>query len=325
LRHPSHSYYLCPAIFAAIHCYSIPVPVISKMKDRLIKKLLIFCCMFIAGGTGLAQDFPALPGTVLPAVTDSLVQKAGPGSDSVSIFSDSIAIDGTSGNEEMRCLSVYDIFWNTASLKCGWKRGDTLMIGTGLEPCDTVHQFIMPVTGKLWRGCTYYHSGWDIGLNTGDPVVAGLSGKVRFAKYCHGYGNLVIVRHCSGMEVYYAHLSKFMVSTNQYVEAGDTIGLGGATGRTRGSHLHMEFRVCDQAIDIADLYTQNDTVVNLYKIKKIVAAQNLPPEVVVYTVVKGDNLSSIARRYGTSVKNLCSLNHISSNSILRIGQKLRVH
>ena len=43
-----------------------------------------------------------------------------------------------------------------------------------------------------------------------------------------------------------------------------------------------------------------------------------------YTVKSGDTLSSIARRYGTSVKSLCSLNGIKESSVLSIGKKLRV-
>jgi len=66
----------------------------------------------------------------------------------------------------------------------------------------------MPVNGKLLRGCSSYHSGWDIGLSAGSLVRAGLGGRVRYAQYCSGYGNLAIIRHKSGLEVYYSHLSK---------------------------------------------------------------------------------------------------------------------
>lgn len=220
--------------------------------------------------------------------------------------------------------SVYDIHWVTHSIRSGWEKGDTVMTGLGLEECDTVHPFIPPVTGRFLRGYTYYHDGWDIGLASGEPIVAGLSGKVRYAKYCSGYGNLVIVRHYSGLEVYYAHLSKFKVTVDQWVEAGDTIGLVGATGRARGPHLHLEFRLCDRSFDVGEIYTLNDTVINLYKIKDITARQHLPPTVEYYAVKKGDTLSGIARRYGTSVSKLTGLNNISASSILRIGQRIRV-
>ena len=42
-----------------------------------------------------------------------------------------------------------------------------------------------------------------------------------------------------------------------------------------------------------------------------------------YTVVKGDSLAKIARRYGTTVELLTSLNHIRSNKIY-IGQVLLI-
>ncbi|HOK51921.1 MAG TPA: LysM domain-containing protein, partial [Bacteroidales bacterium] len=41
------------------------------------------------------------------------------------------------------------------------------------------------------------------------------------------------------------------------------------------------------------------------------------------TIRKGDTLYKIARRYHTTVRQLCKLNHISSKTILRPGRKLR--
>ena len=43
-----------------------------------------------------------------------------------------------------------------------------------------------------------------------------------------------------------------------------------------------------------------------------------------YTVRSGDNLSKIAKRHGTTVKKLCELNGINENSVLRVGQKLKL-
>ena len=43
-----------------------------------------------------------------------------------------------------------------------------------------------------------------------------------------------------------------------------------------------------------------------------------------YTVKKGDNLGSIARKNHTTVKKLCQLNGIKANTTLKIGRKLRV-
>ena len=43
-----------------------------------------------------------------------------------------------------------------------------------------------------------------------------------------------------------------------------------------------------------------------------------------YKIRSGDTLGGIARRYGTTVTNICRLNGIKSTTILRLGRKLRV-
>jgi LysM repeat protein len=43
-----------------------------------------------------------------------------------------------------------------------------------------------------------------------------------------------------------------------------------------------------------------------------------------HTVKKGDTLSKIAKKYGTTVNKICQLNGIRSNMVLRVGQKIRV-
>ncbi len=294
------------------------IPIFAGELNHIVLQRLIILLFLIIHHvvSGFAQDYMGAPFADSTVIADSSY---------VSGISDSSSVvKYSSGYLSEKENSVFDIYWVTNSLKSGWKATDTTLAGMGLETCDTAHTFIMPVTGKFWRGCTYYHSGWDIGSDYGSPVVAGLGGKVRYTDYCSGYGKLVIIRHHSGMEVYYAHLSKILVTTDQFVEAGDTIGLVGATGRARGNHLHMEFRLYDRALDIADYYVQDDTTVNLYKIFDTSSKQNQPQAAEYHTVVRGNTLTGIANRYGTTVTNLCKLNNISSKSVLRIGQKIRV-
>ena len=43
-----------------------------------------------------------------------------------------------------------------------------------------------------------------------------------------------------------------------------------------------------------------------------------------YTVVAGDSLWSISRRYGVTVNSICELNDIKENAILKIGKVLYI-
>ncbi len=94
------------------------------------------------------------------------------------------------------------------------------------------------------------HHGIDLGLKVGDPVYSAWDGIVRYAQWNKsGYGFCVVVRHKNGLETLYAHLSKLLVSPNQYVSSGDMVGLGGSTGRSTGPHLHFEIRYKDFSIN----------------------------------------------------------------------------
>ncbi len=47
-------------------------------------------------------------------------------------------------------------------------------------------------------------------------------------------------------------------------------------------------------------------------------------EAVVHIVQKGDTLSALARKYGTSIHAICNQNGITATSVLRLGQKLQI-
>ena len=84
----------------------------------------------------------------------------------------------------------------------------------------------------------------------GSVVVAGNDQSILYSPWKNFYGNLIILEHhLPGVEqtVYtlYAHLSKIEVTTGQTVEAGERIGLVGATGSALGSHLHFEVRLVE--------------------------------------------------------------------------------
>ncbi len=207
------------------------------------------------------------------------------------------------------------------------------------------HPFEDIVTSKYGRRRNRFHYGIDVNLNVGDSVRNSFDGFVRYTGYNGGYGNVVVVRHLNGLETVYAHLSKILVETGKFIQAGEYVGLGGRTGRSTGAHLHFEVRFLGVAInpqhiiDFKEYTLISDTLILLKK--SFSTAPNVPPNIsvakigsdgqaqemenpVYHTIRKGETLGHIATRYKTTVAKLCQLNGISRNAIIREGRKLRV-
>ena len=104
-----------------------------------------------------------------------------------------------------------------------------------------------PVSGILTSRYGYRwgrtHTGIDIGAHTGTSVKSAADGKVTFAGWKGSLGNLVVVSHGNGVQTYYGHCSKILVSAGQSVSRGQVISKVGSTGRSTGPHLHFEVRV----------------------------------------------------------------------------------
>ena len=249
--------------------------------------------------------------------------------------------------------TVYNDHWNTSVANPYTDvELSTFAEATPIRLVDSLKSYHYPYIGRITsrygprRG--RQHQGIDMALKVGDPVYATFDGKVRLSKAAGNYGNLVIIRHCNGLETYYAHLSERSVQTGDWVVAGQQIGLGGNTGRSTGPHLHYEVRYRGQSFDperIIDFKTgelrreelllkrrhfsiyakfdQNfDDEIEAEKQEE--AERKAAAAIQYHTVRSGDTLGAIARKYGTTVTRICQLNGIKSTSILRIGQRLRV-
>lgn len=134
------------------------------------------------------------------------------------------------------------------------------------------------------------HRGLDIKVYIGDTIRAAWTGKVRIVKYeAKGYGNYVVIRHANGLETYYAHLSKHLVRENQTVRAGEPIGLGGNTGRSTGSHLHFETRLCGVALNPALFFDfrNQDVTGDYYSFRR----STMEHESAIATAVRGKKVS----------------------------------
>ena len=210
------------------------------------------------------------------------------------------------------------------------------------------------------------HKGLDIKVYIGDTIRAAFSGKVRVVKNegaRKGYGKYIVIRHYNGLETYYGHLSKWLVEENQEVRAGDPIALGGNTGRSTGSHLHFETRLCGVALNPALMFDfrNQDVTGDFYTFRRskyaaesaqatllrganastssagrletaedddtemaIAAPEaSFAPEVHFHKVKKGETLQSIAKKRGMTIDALCKLNHIGKNIRLMPGQILK--
>jgi murein DD-endopeptidase MepM/ murein hydrolase activator NlpD len=111
------------------------------------------------------------------------------------------------------------------------------------------------------------------------------------------------------------------------VQAGDLLGKGGSTGRSTGPHLHYELRYRGLYFDPEIVYDfeQNKILKQELLVDKKLFGHIAKARAAAYHRVKsGDNLGSISRRYGVSVSQITKLNGISTRSILRIGQNLRI-
>ena len=88
------------------------------------------------------------------------------------------------------------------------------------------------------------HLGVDYGAPHGAPVVAAASGTVVAAGWAGGGGNQVRIRHASGYESYYLHLSSFAkgIRAGAHVSQGELIGRVGSTGTATGPHLDYRLR-----------------------------------------------------------------------------------
>ena len=108
--------------------------------------------------------------------------------------------------------------------------------------------------GYRKKFCRFHH-GVDLALNIGDTVKCVLPGVVvKTGLDPDGYGRYVVVSHSGGMDTLYGHLQAALATPGQKMKAGDTIGLGGATGNATGPHLHFETRFNGVAIDPNQLF-----------------------------------------------------------------------
>lgn len=114
-----------------------------------------------------------------------------------------------------------------------------------------------------------FHSGLDILVSRGTPVLATADGVVEYAKNARsGQGNTVKINHEGGYQTVYAHMDNISVKSGQKVTRGQKIGTVGMSGSAYAPHLHYEVRKDDVPLDPVNCFfasvTPDDYATMLY-------------------------------------------------------------
>ena len=123
-----------------------------------------------------------------------------------------------------------------------------------------------PFGWRMLLGKRVYHKGVDlVGTDkTVRAVVGGVVGQSIIItdpkNRTSEWGNYVRVDGEDGRLYYYCHLSKRLVSRGEKVSVGDALGIEGSTGKSTGSHLHLEVRENGASIDPTKIIGIRNTV-----------------------------------------------------------------
>lgn len=99
-----------------------------------------------------------------------------------------------------------------------------------------------------------FHYGMDFTARIGTDVYATGEGRVSFAGWKRGYGNLIEINHGYNYKTWYAHLNDIKVRNGDKVVRGEVIGSVGNTGKSTGPHLHYEVHYRGEPVNPTNYY-----------------------------------------------------------------------
>ncbi|MFI5165312.1 MAG: murein hydrolase activator EnvC family protein [Thermoanaerobaculales bacterium] len=158
-----------------------------------------------------------------------------------------VALVGAQENEER-----LERLWGTVTQRdAAAGLGDVRLLRGGLRWPVVAPQLLVgfgPHRDGRYGTVTMSH-GLVLRANPGERVVALARGKVSFAQFFRGYGNVVIVSH--GGEIYslYARLASMLVHLGDRVGMGDPLGIVGREDEGVLGNLYLEIRVGQNAED----------------------------------------------------------------------------
>ncbi len=159
----------------------------------------------------------ALPGKILPLVKQALVHISDQAARMYSIFQERrVSFDSR--------VSGLPVVAGRVSSRFGFR--------------------VNPVSGRR-----QLHGGLDLVNKPGSQILALADGIVTYSGKNGGYGNLVELEHPDGFKTRYAHNNQLLVPLGGRVKKGQVIATMGSSGRSTGTHVHVEVRLHGRAVD----------------------------------------------------------------------------
>lgn len=170
----------------------------------------------------------------------------------------------------------YSVYPDLIRLANGWSddtqeaTGDVFVPGAKIDPEDLRQSlggyFGWPVNGgriTSWfgrrddpfTGLASTHSGVDIAIAWGSPVMAAGAGVVTATGYSSILGNYIQINQGRGYVVVYGHLSAILTKAGKRVKPGQVIGKVGSTGYSTGPHLHFTAYRYNRLLDPMNLFS----------------------------------------------------------------------
>jgi murein hydrolase activator len=117
----------------------------------------------------------------------------------------------------------------------------------------------MPVKGKIISlfgphrnkkfNVINFQSGIEIKADRGEPIRAVYKGRILYARWFKGYGNMIIIDHGNNYYTIYAHAQEIFASKGDTVEMGEVVATVGDSGSMIGPSLHFEVRYHGKPVD----------------------------------------------------------------------------
>lgn len=145
--------------------------------------------------------------------------------------------------ERMKEEKIDSLLAEDKAMGDGW--GITFIVPVrGYQKTSDFGYRIHPISGTR-----KFHSGTDLAVDYGTPIMASAYGKVVFAGWYPGFGNTVVLSHATGIYTLYGHNSRVLVSKGDIVEQGQTIALAGSTGNSTGPHCHFSMWIDNELVN----------------------------------------------------------------------------